>query len=329
MLRFDKPRINPMASYIATRILAGVVLVFVVSVLVFAGTQILPGNAAIAILGRYATPASVAALSKQLGLDHPAVVQYLHWIGGILSGHLGQSFSAREPVSTFIGSRVLNTLVLAIVTLLVCVPLSVAIGTLAAYRRGKLADRVVSYMTLGAIALPEFVSGQLLILTLALSLKLLPPISLIAPGSDPLSTPSELVLPVLTLLLSLLAYSTRMVRAGVLEVLDSEYVRAGVLNGVPRWRVLLRYVLPNALGPSIQVFALTSQWLVGGIVIVETVFQYPGLGQGLVLAVSARDIPVVQAMAILIAATYISINIVADVLVMLVVPKLRARGQVA
>jgi peptide/nickel transport system permease protein len=322
-------RSHPITSYVLRRALIGLGLVFVVSVLVFAGTQLLPGNAAIAILGRQATPAAVRALSQQLGLDHPAAVQYLHWIGAVLSGHLGVSYSAQEPVSTFIGSRVINSLVLASVTMLICVPLSLVIGTLAALRRGRLIDGAVSYTTLGAIALPEFVTGQVLILTIALGLKVVPPISLVPPGTDPLSTPALLVLPVMTLLLSLLAYSVRMVRAGVLEVLSSEYVRAAVLNGSPRWRILLRYVLPNALGPSIQVFALTAQWLVGGIVIVETVFQYPGLGQGLVLAVNARDLPVVQAIAILIAAVYISINILADMLVMLVVPKLRTRTALA
>jgi peptide/nickel transport system permease protein len=307
------------------RAIVGLGLLFVVSVLIFAGTQLLPGNAAIAILGRQATPASVRALSHQLGLNRPVVAQYLHWISGVLAGHLGISYSAQEPVSTFIGSRVVNTLVLAVVTMLICVPLSLAIGTWAAFRSGRLADRAISYGTLGAIALPEFVTAQVLILVIALRWRLLPPVSLVPPGTNPLTTPSLLVLPVLTLLLSQIAYSVRMVRAGVLEVLSSDYVRAAVLNGSPRWRVLLRYVIPNAVGPSIQVLALTAMWLVGGIVIVETVFQYPGLGQGLVLAVNARDVPVVQATAILIAAVYISINIVADVLVMLVTPKLRTR----
>jgi peptide/nickel transport system permease protein len=317
---------HPVAGYVLRRALVGLALVIVVSALVFIGTQVLPGNAAIAILGRQATPASVHALSQQLGLNHPAVVQYLYWIKGLLTGHLGTSYSAQEPVSTFIGSRVVNTLVLAIVTMIICVPLSLALGTWAAFRSGRLADRAISYGTLGAIALPEFVTGQVLILAIALRLKLLPPVSLVAPGTNPLTEPTLLVLPVLTLLLSLLAYSVRMVRAGVLEVLSSDYVRAAVLNGSSRWRILLRYVMPNAIGPSIQVFALTAQWLVGGIVIVETVFQYPGLGQGLVLAVSSRDIPVVEAVTILIAAVYISINIVADILVMLVTPKLRTRG---
>jgi peptide/nickel transport system permease protein len=317
---------HPIAWYVVRRVLVGLALVLVVSALVFVGTQVLPGNAAVAILGRQATPASVRALSQQLGLNHPAVVQYLHWISGLLTGHLGTSYSAQEPVSTFIGARVVNTVVLAVVTMVICVPLSLVLGTWAALRRGKLPDRAISYGTLGAIALPEFVTAQVLILVIALGFRLLPPVSLVAPGTNPLTEPRLLVLPVITLLLSLLAYSVRMVRAGVLEVLSSDYVRAAVLNGSPRWRVFLRYVMPNAIGPSIQVFALTAQWLIGGIVIVETVFQYPGLGQGLVLAVSSRDVPVVEAITILIAAVYISINIIADVLVMLVTPKLRARA---
>jgi peptide/nickel transport system permease protein len=314
---------HPLLWYVVRRIGAGIALMFAVSILVFLGTQILPGDAAAAILGRSATPEALKVLRHQLGLDRPLLTQYTSWIGGVLHGNLGTSMTAQEPVTTFIRARVTNTLMLALLTMLVCIPVSLLLGVLAAMYRDKWVDRLISYGTLALIALPEFVIGPILILGLSIYVPLFPPVSLVPPGTDPLSTPSLMVLPILTLLFALVAYSVRMVRAGVCDVLASEYVASAWLNGAPRGRVMMRHVLPNAIAPSIQVFALTAQWLVGGIVVVETVFQYPGLGQGLVQAVAARDIPVVQAIALLIAAVYISINIIADLLVILLVPRVR------
>jgi peptide/nickel transport system permease protein len=317
---------HPLLGYIMRRIAAGVVLVLIVSVLVFLGTIVLPGDAARAILGRYATPAQIRVLRHQLGLDRPLLEQYWSWLSNLVRGRFGESFTAQEPVTTYIHDRVINTLALAAVTMAVCIPLSILLGTLSALRRGRLTDRAVTSFTLGAISVPEFVTGSLIALLIGVKLGIFPPVSLVAPGQDPLSVPNLLVLPALTLLLSLLAYSVRMVRAGVLETLSSDYVRAAVLGGASTMRILRRHVLPNAIAPSIQVFALTAQWLLGGIVVVETVFQYPGLGQGLVQAVSARDIPVVQTICVLLAALYIAINIVADVLVILLVPRLRTQA---
>ena len=312
-----------MAAYIGRRIGAGLFVALLVSVLVFAGTQVLPGDAANAVLGRNATPASLHLVREQLGLDKPVIGQYFTWLGHLLSGNLGTSLAAGEPVSSLISARIGNSLALAGITLLLLIPISLILGTLAGIRRAGRLDRTISGLTLGAIALPEFITGTFLVLIFAVHLKALPAVSLIPPGSDPLSQPTLLVLPVITLLIASLAYTIRMVRAGVAEVMESEYVQAARLNGVPEKRVIRRHVLRNALAPSVQTFALTIQFLIGGVIVVETVFQYPGLGLELSQSVAARDIPTVQAVAVLLAVLYIAINIAADVIVVLLVPKLR------
>jgi peptide/nickel transport system permease protein len=313
----------PLLAYIARRIGAGLIVALVVSVVVFVGTQVLPGDAANAILGRNATPASLHLLREQLGLNKPVTGQYFTWLGHLLSGNLGTSLAAGEPVGHVISSRIGNSLALAGVTLLLLIPISLGLGTLAGIRRGGRLDRVISGLTLGAIALPEFVTGTLLVLIFAVKLKALPAVSLVQPGSNALGQPKLLVLPVVTLLIASLAYTIRMVRAGVAEVMESEYVQAARLNGLPEGRVIRRHVLRNALAPSVQTFALTIQFLIGGVIVVETVFQYPGLGLALAQSVAARDIPTVQAVATLLAVLYIAINIAADVVVVLLVPKLR------
>jgi peptide/nickel transport system permease protein len=301
----------------------GLLLLFIVSVIVFAATQILPGNAARQILGRLATPQAVAALQHQLGLDRSAVSQYWGWLSGIFHGRLGESLANEEPVSSYIGPRFFNTIVLAGCTLVVLIPLSLCLGIYAGLRSGKWLDNAISAMTLGMISLPEFVTGTLLAVLFGVAFHLLPPASLVAPGTNPLSQPRLLVLPVVTLLISLTAYSVRMVRAGIIDVMRSEYVESARLNGIPERRLIYRHVLRNAVAPAVQVIALTIEWLVGGVVVVETVFQYPGIGAGLVSSVTLRDLPVVQAIALIIAAFYITLNIVADVLVVLLNPKLR------
>ena len=314
---------HPLAAFTIRRILTGLLGLFAVSVIVFAATQVLPGNAAVQILGRNATPQAVAQLSRQLGLDRSALAQYVSWLGGLLHGNLGRSLAAQEPVSQFIGDRVRNTLVLAGVAVALMIPLGLGLGIIAGVRRDRPTDHAVTGFTLGAIALPEFVTGALLALIFGVWLSVLPPVSLVPPGSDPLAHPAILVLPVLTLLLSGTAYIARMMRAGVIEAMGSDYVEAAVLNGIGRRRIIWKHALRNALAPTVQVLALTVQWLVGGVVVTETIFSYPGLGQGLVQAVQLRDLPVVQAVTMLLAAVYITINIVADLLVVLLIPKLR------
>jgi peptide/nickel transport system permease protein len=299
------------------------VLVFVASLLIFAATNLLPGDAASAILGRLATPEALAELRAELGLDRPLVDQYLDWVTNLLSGDLGRSVTNQQPVSELIGYRIVNTLALAVTTTVFLVPLSLVLGTLSGIRAGRRLDQGLSTVTLATIALPEFVIATILILVLSNGLGLVPPISLLRPGANPFSEPTLLILPVLTLLLIGAAWMVRYIRAGVAEANLSEYAGMARLNGLPESRVVRKHVLPNALVPSIQAFALTLQWLLGGVLIVETMFSYPGIGDGLVQAIQTRDPALVQSTSFLIAVAYIGITIVADLLVVLLVPKLR------
>lgn len=314
---------SSLRGLIARRVAVTVLLLWVVSLLVFAATQVLPGDTASAILGKTATPESLAQLRAQLGLNEPVTTQYLDWLGGLLHGDLGRSLAAGIPVGDLIGDRVGATLTLAGVTLVVLVPLALLLGVLSGMKRDGKLDQVVSWVTLAGVAVPEFVTGTLLALLLATWLGWLPAVSLIPPGESPLAHPQYLVLPVLTLLIAGLGSTVRLVRVGVAEAAESRYTEMARLSGIPERRVVRRWVVPNALAAGVQVIALTAQWLVGGIVIVETVFQYPGVGQTLVQSVQSQDIPVVQAVALVIAAIYVLINLLADIALVLLVPKLR------
>jgi peptide/nickel transport system permease protein len=316
-------RSHPLVAFVLRRLALGVLLIVLVSMLVFGATQVLPGDAASAILGRSATAEQKELYRQELGLDRSIPAQYWSWISGVVQGDLGNSLASRQPVTSFISARIGKSLILAFVTMIVLVPIALALGVWAGIRRDRAADHVISGVSLGLIALPEFVIGTLLIASIAVSLGLLPPTSIIESGQSPLTHPQLLVLPVLTLCLTAAAYIIRMMRAGVGETMGADYVHMARLNGVPERRVVVHHALRNSLAPTVQVLALTLQYLIGGLLIVETVFAYPGLGQGLVQAVTARDIPTVQGVAILLAAMYIVINIVADVLVVLLVPKLR------
>jgi peptide/nickel transport system permease protein len=308
---------------VVRRLAAGIVLLFIVSILIFAATNVLPGDAASAVLGRQATPEALAALREELGLNESLVQQYLNWIGGVLHGDLGLSLAARQPVIDLIDHRIANTMALAVLTMAVLLPLSLLLGVLAGIRAGRAADHAISGITLGIIAVPEFVIGSVLVLIFAVSWKLLPAVSLLPPGSNAFAHLDLLVLPVATLTLAGLAYMVRIVRAGVAEVMDSDYVEMARLNGTPERRVIWKHVFRNALAPSVQAFALTLMWLVGGVLIVETLFSYPGIGKTLVDAIFQRDVLVIQSVGLLIAAVYIVINIVADLVVVLLVPRLR------
>jgi peptide/nickel transport system permease protein len=317
-------RRHPLLRFVVRRVAAGIALLFVISAMVFAATNVLPGDVAAAVLGRQATPASIAGLRAQLGLDKPLVTRYWEWIDGVLHGNLGTSLAGtQQSVWSLIHDPLVNTLVLAGLTLLILIPLSFVLGVAAGVRAGRTVDHAISSATLGVIAVPEFVIGAVLVLVFAVSLGMLPAVSLIAPGADPLADPSLVVLPVATLVLAGLAYMVRVVRAGVAEVIRSEFVEMARLNGVPERRVVTRYAVRNALAPSVQALAATMQWLLGGVFVVETLFSYPGIGRALVEAVTIRDIPVIEAVGLLIAAFYIGINIIADIAIVLLVPKLR------
>jgi peptide/nickel transport system permease protein len=314
---------HPIARFVVRRVAVGVGLLAGISVLVFIGTAALPGDAAAEILGRNAGTGALAILNRELGLDKPGPVRYWDWLTGLLHGSLGHSLVSGDPVSSLIGFRVVNTLILAGVAGLVLIPLAMVLGVVAGRRPGSATDNIVASVSLAMIAAPEFIIATLLIFFFAVKLGLLPAVSILSFGTNPLGDPAVLVLPVATLVIVGAAYIIRMVRAGVVEAMGSDYVQMARLNGIPEQRVVVRYGLRNALAPTVQVIALTMQWLIGGLFVVETVFAYPGIGYELVEAVIARDIPVVQAVAMLIAAFYIAINILADIAVVLLVPKLR------
>lgn len=321
-------RRRPLVRFLVRRIAAALATLLVASVLVFLGTEVLPGDAASAVLGRTATPEQLEEMQELMGLDRPAYERYLSWLGGLLTGDLGNSAAGyaaggETPIWEEVAPKLSNSFVLAGITALVMIPLALVLGVLAAVRAGRTLDHTVSVSSLAIISLPEFIIGSLLILVFFSWLDVLPPLSLVPPGESPLARPDALVLPVLTLLGASLAASIRMVRAGMVEALRSEYVTMARLNGFREGLVVRRYALRNALAPSVQVFAQNIQYLVGGIVVTEYLFNYPGLGKELVDAVAIRDVREVQSIAMLVAAFYLTLNIVADFLVVLLTPKLR------
>jgi peptide/nickel transport system permease protein len=286
----------------------------------------LPGDPARAILGRSATPAALAALRRHLHLNQPVFSQYWTWLTGLLRGNLGTSLAAQEPVTTLLGPKLVNSAVLVVVSAIVSIPLSIAIGSWAALKRDKIFDTVSSNLLLVLAALPEFVVGVVLVILLATIVsQVLPAISTIPPGSRPWNFPSYLVLPALTLVIAVAPYVSRIVRASMIEVLESDYIEMARLKGLPERTVMLRHALPNALGPVFQVIALNLAYLAGGVIVVEYVFNYGGIGSAIQESVVTHDLPVVQALAMLIAAVYVVLNLLADVATITVTPKLRTR----
>ena len=315
------------AGFVVRRVLLGLLVLALVSVVVFAATQALPGDPARAILGRQATPASLKALREQLHLNRPAVNQYLSWIGGLAHGDLGESLATQGPVSTYLHDRLINTGFLLVISGLISIPLSVAIGAYAALHRDRPFDAVSSVISLVLAALPEFAVALLLVMVFATTVfsGLLPAVSQINPGQNPWNAPSSLVLPAATLVIAVTPYVARIMRASMIEVLESDYVEMARLKGLPERTVIIRHALPNALGPTFQVIAINLAYLAGGVIVVEYVFNYAGIGGALRDAVFNRDLPVVQAVAMLIAALYVVLNVLADVATILVTPRLRTR----
>lgn len=314
------------SGFIVRRVLLGVLVLFLVSVVVFAATQALPGDPALAILGRSATPQSLAALRRQLHLDQPVLSQYWSWIVGLLHGNLGESLAAQEPVTTLLGPKLVNSGVLVLISAVVSIPLSIAIGSWAALKRERIFDQTSSNLLLVLAALPEFVVAVVLVILFATTVfHVLPAISSIPPGSRPWNNWVALVLPTITLVIAVAPYVARIMRASMIEVLESDYVEMARLKGLPERTVLVRHALPNALGPVFQVIALNLAYLAGGIIIVEYVFNYAGIGSAIQEAVINHDLPVVQALAMLIAAVYVVLNLLADVATILVTPRLRTR----
>lgn len=315
---------HPIADLVVRRLAIGVLTLLVVSIVVFLATEVLPGNAAFAVLGRGANPTRLHALEQQLHLNRGVVDQYWIWLSGLLTGKLGASLANGQPVWALAKPRLINSAVLVVVTGVIGAVVGVGLGAAAALRKNGWFDHVISVIALAVTSLPEFVVAiSLIILLSTVVFHWLPAVSLLPPGTYAWNQPKLLILPVVTLVLVIVPYIFRMMRAAMIEALESEYVEMARLKGVPEWRVVLVHALPNAVAPTIQVIGLNFLYLAGGVVVVEFVFNFPGIGQGLVFAVSNRDIPVVQFIVVVLAAFYVLMNIVTDVVALLATPRRR------
>ena len=312
-----------LTTLIGRRLLVGVFILLVVSVLVFAGTEILPGDVATAILGQSATPELVALIRERLGLDDPVYLRYLHWLGGLVTGNLGTSLVNGADLSGEVGVRLFNTFFLALLTASVAVPLSIVLGLLSALKPNGALDRTISTVTLALISLPDFLTAIILVTLFAVTWKFFPAIVNIRSDDGITDIMHALVLPVATLVFAVLAHMVRMTRTVVLNVLTSPPIEMALLKGVPRWRILIVHALPNALAPIVNVIALNLAYLIAGIVVIETLFNVLGLGRFTVESVQNRDIPAVQVCAMIFCAVYVLLNLLADVISIIANPRLR------
>lgn len=318
--------VSPLLRLIATRLLFSIFSLLAVSIIVFSCIELLPGDAAERILGRDSTKVALEVLRQQLHLYDPAPVRYLHWLSGVVRGDFGKSIAANRDVLLYIGTYFERTALLGGLALLMHIPLSLGLGLLTAARREGLVDVFVSVALLVGMSMPEFVTGIIMIILLSNELHLLPPLALIDQAQTPWDAFLMLAMPVVTLNLAMTAYVVRQTRRSMIDVLRSDYIRMAILRGVSPARVIFVHALPNALGPTINAIALNASWLVGGIVVVEVVFNYPGLGRLLVEAISFHDIPLILGAALVLSASYIVLNLIADISTFLLNPKLRTRA---
>jgi len=317
-------RTHPIRSLVLRRVGIGVFTLLVVSVIVFAATEVLPGNAAFAVLGRSANPARLHALETQLHLNRGLADQYWTWLSGLFAGRLGNSLANQQPVWALVEPRLINSAVLVFAAGAIGTLVGVVLGAAAALRKDGWFDHLSSVLALAVTSLPEFVIAISLVILLATVVThLLPAVSLLPPGTYAWDQPELLILPVATLVIVIVPYLFRMMRGAMIEALESDYVEMARLKGVPEWQVVLRHALPNAIAPTIQVIGLNFLYLAGGVVVVEYVFNFPGIGQGLVFAVANRDIPVVQFIVVVLAAFYVLMNILTDVIALLATPRRR------
>ncbi|MBE9558306.1 MAG: ABC transporter permease [Proteobacteria bacterium] len=307
---------------VAQRFALGLLTLLIVSMIISAGVELLPGDLAEAILGQGATPETVAAFRKEVGLDVSAPVRYVNWLGGILQGDFGTSLATKREISELIGVRFKNTLFLAALAAVISVPLAVTLGVLAALYRNSLYDRLVNMVTLTSISFPEFFVAYILILFLSVNASIFPSIANVSPDLGFWEHVYRIILPALVLTLVVVAHMMRMTRAAIINLLASPYIEMAMLKGIKRGRIITHHALPNALSPIINVIVINLAYLVVGVVVVEVVFVYPGLGQLFVDSVSKRDIPVVQASCLIFAATYILLNLTADILAIISNPRL-------
>jgi peptide/nickel transport system permease protein len=310
--------------WIGLRLLLGVGTLLVVTFLIFLATSVLPGDAARSILGYDASPQALEELREQLGLNEPPLNQMLAWLGGVLTGDLGTSLTAKQPVAEYVAPLAVNTLTLMGAALLVSVPVSFLVGSWAAGHRDSAGDRVAQGVSLVLLAVPDFIIGILLVMLLATNvLQLLPAVTIIPSGQSIFAHLEFVVLPALTIALALIPYLTLMIRTAVSDTIESEYVLMARLKGVSEWRIIASHALRNALGPILQSLALAIAWSAGGVVVIEVIFNYPGLGRALKDAIGARDLPVIQAVTLMLASLIVITNLLADVLTVLVTPRLR------
>lgn len=303
-----------MARYLVSRLLLAFLVLWLVSVLVFVGCEILPGDVAELALGQYATPENVAALREQLGLNYPAHTRYFNWLTGMVQGDWGRSIGTHTPVAEMLAERVGNTLRLAGFTTLIAVPLSICLGLLMSLGSGGRWDRAGSVVVLGLSATPEFLIGTLGVLFLAVKMHWFPAMAYLSPGADAWAMVKSLFLPVVTLVVVVTAQIARMTRAIIGNLLNQPFAEMALLKGVSKWRIVSRHALVQAVGPIANVVALNIAYLISGVVVVETIFSYPGLARLMTDAVQSRDMPIVQACAMLFSAAYVVLILLADML---------------
>ena len=308
---------------IIKRVGLGLLTLFLVSALIFAGTQILPGDVASAILGQNATPEALATLRESLGLNQPVLARYFSWLAGVVTGDLGTSLANQQPVAELLWPRFWNTMALAAFAAIVSVPIAILLGLVTAVKRGGIFDRVINIVALAFVSLPEYFLGLLLILFLSIRFNLLPSLADTYEGMTFLEWVQATALPALTLVLVTVAQMMRMTRTAVLSVMDQAYVETAYLKGLRTKRVVTKHALPNAAAPIVNVVAFNIAYLITGVVLVEAVFNYNGLGRFMVDAVSKRDLPLVQAAALVFGAAYVILNIIADVAAIALNPRLR------
>jgi peptide/nickel transport system permease protein len=316
-------RVHPLLKLVIQRLALGLLLLVIVSAVIFLGVEALPGDTAQAILGQSATPQALANLREQMGLNDPPLTRYFHWLGGVVTGDLGKSLTNGADIAQAIGQRLGNTLFLAICAAVISVPLALILGLIAARYAGKWPDKVISAVTLTTISLPEFVAAYFVIYLLTQVIPLFQPVAMVFPGMTLGAKLHAVALPVIVLVMVVLAHMMRMTRAAILNVMQSAYIETAELKGVRPMQVIWRHAFPNAIAPIVSVVVLNLAYLVVGVVVVEVVFGYNALGQYLVDHVTKRDLPVVQAVGLVFAGVYISLNILADVIAIVANPRLR------
>ncbi len=312
-----------MMQLLIQRLALGLLLLILVSILIFAGTMILPGDVAQQILGQSATPEALANLRAELGLNEPPLTRYFDWLGGILTGDLGTALTSGRSISEDIGRRLSNTLFLAFWAAVIAVPLAIFLGLLAVRYKDRWPDKLISAVTLTTISIPEFMIGYVLIYWISIQLGWFPSVAIINDGMSVWQKLDAIAVPVIVLTLVVLAHMMRMTRAAILNVMQSAYIETAELKGLGMLKIIRKHAFPNAIAPIVNVVMLNLAYLVVGVVVVEVVFAYPGMGQYLVDHVSKRDVPVVQACGLIFAAVYIGLNLIADLVSILTNPRLR------